>query len=111
MLYATNKPEMIRSLVGEDITREFCHFCNQKVITLEDVLNDNYTDADLNINIAEKYATVMSLSQVDEDNYYKVKEFVEKLGNEFSSLFEKLYNFRYTIYNDSKKTNLKIKKR
>jgi len=91
MLYATNKPEMIRSLVGEDITREFCHFCNQRVITLEDVINDNYTDADLNINMAEKYATVMSLSQVEEDNYYKVKEFVEKLGNEFSSLFDTLW--------------------
>jgi len=91
MLYATNKPEMIRSLVGEDITREFCHFCNQRVITLEDVINDNYTDDDLNINIAEKYATVMSLSQVEEDNYYKVKEFVEKLGNEFVSLFDTLW--------------------
>jgi len=91
MLYATNKPEMIRSLVGEDITREFCHFCNQRVITLEDVINDNYTDNDLNINMAEKYATVMSLSQVDEDNYYKVKDFIEKLGNEFVSLFDTLW--------------------
>ena len=28
MLYATGKPEMIRSLVGEDITKEFINFYN-----------------------------------------------------------------------------------
>ena len=44
MLYATGQPEMLRALVGEDITREFCQFCNQRVITLEDVLNENYTE-------------------------------------------------------------------
>ena len=33
MLYATGSPEMLRALVGEDITREFVQFCNQQVIT------------------------------------------------------------------------------
>ena len=38
MLYATGQPEMLRVLVIEDITREFCQFCNQGVIILVDVL-------------------------------------------------------------------------
>ena len=90
MLYATGNPEMLRSLVGEDITREFVAFCNQKVITLEDVLNDNYTDNDIyGLNIAKKYATVIGLTQVDEDNLVKVRSFIlSELGEEFCSLFD-----------------------
>ena len=42
MLYKTNKPEMLRALIGEEITKEFVAFCNQKVITLEDVIKGNY---------------------------------------------------------------------
>ena len=90
MLYETGKPEMIRSLVGEDITREFVAFCNQKVITLEDVLNDNYTKDDIQaLNTAEKYATTIGLTQVDEDNLVKVRSFIlSELGEEFCSLFD-----------------------
>ena len=90
MLYETGKPEMIRSLVGEDITREFVAFCNQEVITLEDVLNDNYTKYDiLALNTAEKYATTIRLTQVDEDNLVKVRSFIlSELGEELCSLFD-----------------------
>ncbi len=90
MLYATGNPEMLRSLVGEDITREFVAFCNQKVITLEDVLNDNYTKDDIQaLNTAEKYATTIGLTQVDEDNLVKVRSFIlSELGEEFCSLFD-----------------------
>ena len=90
ILYETGKPEMIRSLVGEDITREFVAFCNQEVLTLEDVLNDNYTDNDIyGLNIAKKYATVIGLTQVDEDNLVKVRSFIlSELGEEFCSLFD-----------------------
>ena len=92
MLYKTERPEMLRSLVGEDITREFIRFCNQRVITLEDVLNDNYTDEDIeSLNTSERYATVMTLSQVDEDNLDKVIKFVTKLGNELTKVFYSLW--------------------
>ena len=92
MLYKTGRPEMLRSLVGEDITREFIRFCNQRVITLEDVLNDNYTNEDIeSLNTSERYATVMTLSQVDEDNLDKVIKFVTKLGNELTKVFYSLW--------------------
>lgn len=89
MLYKTGNPEMLRALVGEDITREFAKFCNQQVITLEDVINDNYTEQDIQLlNTAERYATTMGLLQVDINNLDKVRNFLSELGNEFCSIFD-----------------------
>ncbi len=92
MLYSTNNPEMLRALVGEDITKEFVKFCNQPVITLKDVINGNYTKEEIEcLNVSEKYATVMSLSQVDDENIIIVRDFVKDLGSEFISLFDCLW--------------------
>ncbi len=92
MLYATGSPEMLRALVGEDITREFVEFCNQQVITLDDVINGNYTDRDIKaLNTAERYATTMGLTQVDNDNLEKVRGFVTGLGAEFGAIFDALW--------------------
>ena len=92
MLYATGSPEMLRALVGEDITREFVQFCNQQVITLDDVINGNYTDRDIqNLNTAERYATTMGLSQVEEEHLDKVRGFVTGLGAEFGAIFDALW--------------------
>ncbi len=92
MLYATGSPEMLRALVGEDITRDFVQFCNQQVITLDDVISGNYTDRDIQaLNTAERYATTMGLSQVDDDNLEKVREFVTRLGAEFGAIFDALW--------------------
>ena len=76
VLYSTGKPEMLRALVGEDLTRNFVAFTNQKVITLEDVLKKNYSDEDLVMDLAEKYATVVGLSSVDIANVEEVRNFV-----------------------------------
>ena len=92
MLYVTGSPEMLRALVGEDITREFVQFCNQQVITLDDVINGNYTQRDIQaLNTAERYATTMGLSQVDDTNLEKVRGFVAGLGAEFGAIFDALW--------------------
>ncbi len=92
MLYATGKPEMLRALIGEDITNEFIQFCNQKVISLEDVLDENYGEVVLEtLNIAEKYATTMGLTMVDDDNLKTVRDFVKKLGAEFTAIFDDMW--------------------
>ena len=92
MLYATGSPEMLRALVGEDITREFVQFCNQRVITLDDVINENYTQRDIQaLNTAERYATTMGLSQVEEEHLDKVRGFVAGLGAEFGAIFDALW--------------------
>lgn len=92
ILYKTNNPEMLRSLVGEEITNEFVQFCKQTVITVEDVLTGNYNEMELEyLNAAERYATVMSLSIVEEDDVEKIRDFIEKLGKEFQTLFDVLW--------------------
>ena len=92
MLYKTGNPEMLRALVGEDITREFVEFCKQEVITLEDVINESYTDKDIeSLNTAQRYATTMGLSQVDEANLEIVRNFTSKLGSEFKAIFDALW--------------------
>lgn len=92
MLYSTRNPEMLRALVGEDITREFVAFCNQEVITLDDVLNGNYNYRDIDyLNTAERYATIIGLTQVDEENLEKVRDFAISLGAEFGAIFDSLW--------------------
>lgn len=92
ILYKTGRPDMLRAVVGEDITKEFIAFCNQPVITLDDVIKENYSEEDIqSLNTAERYATTMGLSQVGEDNLDNVREFVIKLGEEFSAVFDSLW--------------------
>ena len=91
VLYATGKPEMLRSLVGEDLTKDFVEFCKQKVITVEDVINNNYNDSDLQMSVSEKFATAVGLSSVDENNLEVIREFVYKLGAEIGATFDSIW--------------------
>ncbi len=91
VLYATGKPEMLRSLVGEDLTKDFVEFCKQKVITVQDVINNNYNDSDLQMSVSEKFATAVGLSSVDENNLEVVREFVYKLGAEIGATFDSIW--------------------
>ena len=91
VLYATKKPEMLRSLIGEELTNEFVDFCQQQVIGIEDVLNGNYDQDDLGMNLGRKYATAAGLSAVDEENVKPVREFVAKLGQEIEATFDNLW--------------------
>ena len=88
MLYASNKPETLRAIVGEEITRDFIEFCKMPTISLEDVINGNYKEEDIQIDMGRKLATVAGLVRVDEANMPKVREFVKKLGPEFLRKFE-----------------------
>ena len=89
MLYATGRPEMLRSLVGEEITDEFVRFCRQPVITLEDVLSGNYSDSDISVmDTSQRYATTVGLTQAAADELETVRAFVSKLGEEFRAVFD-----------------------
>lgn len=93
MLYATRNPEMLRGVVGEDITREFIRFCQQPVMTVDDVLSPDFDENVLkNLNTAEAYATVMSLSYVDEENVETVRNAVSNLGPEFVNTFYSIWS-------------------
>ena len=92
MLYATGRPEMLRALIGEDLTREFVAFCRQRVITVEDVINGNYREEEIQgLNTAQRYATVVEISKVDEENIEVVREFAKSLGGEYRALFDNIW--------------------
>ena len=91
VLYKTRRPEMLRALIGEELTMEFIGFCSKRVITLEDVLSGNYEEKDLEMDISEKAATALALSRVEEEQIETVRSFMKKLGNEALSLFETLW--------------------
>ncbi len=91
VLYATNKPEMLRALIGEDLTRDFIAFVNEQVVTVEDVINHNYTKRDLEMNSSQRYATALSLSSVSEEHFEIVREFMKLLGDEAKSTFESMW--------------------
>ncbi len=89
MLYATKQPEMLRSLVGEDITDEFVKFCSRPVITLQDVISGNYSDGDIErMDTSERYATTVGLTQAGESEFDAAREFASKLGEEFRAVFD-----------------------
>ena len=91
VLYKTKQPEMLRSLVGEELTRDFVAFTKQKVITVEDVINGNYTERDLEMDISEKFLTAVGLSSVDEEHFEIVREFMKKIGAEPRAAFESMW--------------------
>ncbi|MCM1370536.1 MAG: ATP-binding protein [Clostridium sp.] len=91
VLYKTGNPHMLRSLIGQDLTIDFIKFAKQSVITIEDVLNENYTEEDLKMNVSEKFATAVGLSSVDEDNLLVIRNFVMKLGRDIVATFDSLW--------------------
>lgn len=88
ILYKVGNPEMLRSLVGENITKEFVEFCKTSILTVEDVLNHNYTNDDIEGDVAKKYAIVASLANVDEDHLDEIRDFVKKMGLEMLTAFD-----------------------
>ena len=92
MLYKTGNPVMLRALVGEDVCRDFIKFCKIRVITIDDVINNRYDiNFITNMDSSEKYATVLGLSQVKEDNFRIVRDFIKLLGSEFLTTFDNIW--------------------
>ena len=92
MLYGTNNPNTLRAIIGKELTMEFIKFCTLATITVEDVLEGNYTEEDiLEMDLEEKLSTVAGLTRVGIEDFEKVREFVKKLGPEICSQFELLW--------------------
>lgn len=87
VLYATGKPEMIRCLVGEEITADFCKFSKKHLITHDDVLSGNIPDT-AGLTAEEIHDSVICLSQVDEEHLEEVRNFVKTLGAQYSVVFD-----------------------
>ena len=91
VLYKTGRPEMLRALIGEPLTKDFVEFVRRSLITVEDVINHNYSEEDLQMDISEKFTTAVGLSSVDEDHFEEVRNFVSSLGPEVRTTFETIW--------------------
>lgn len=88
MLYATKQPEMLRSLVGEGITKDFINFCKIDIISIKQIVDGDFSASDYQGDVDKKYATTLALSLVDEENVVPVRNFVKKMGLEMLQLFD-----------------------
>lgn len=91
VLYKTKQPEMLRALIGEDLTREFTAFVSQQVISVEDVINHNYSSRDLEMDISQKYATAVGLSSVSDEHFEIVRDFMKQVGAEPTAVFDSIW--------------------
>mgnify|MGYP004584067983 FL=1 len=91
ILYRTKQPEMLRSLIGEYLTRDFIAFVEQQVISIEDVINHNYSSRDLELNISQKFAIAVGLSSVDDEHFDVARDFMKSLGAEPRAAFETMW--------------------
>ena len=90
LLYATGKPEMTRSLVGESITSDFCNFCKKRILTPEDVLK-GIDAAALQLSKEEMHNSVICLTQVGIVQLERTRSFVKGLGDEYCVLFDYIW--------------------
>ncbi|MCF0137199.1 MAG: hypothetical protein HUJ66_02415 [Oscillospiraceae bacterium] len=90
LLYTSGRPEMLRSLVGESITADFCAFCKDSLITCEDVLGGLDPDS-LSLTAEEKRNSVICLSQTDRENLEAVRSFVKAMDEEYCALFDSFW--------------------
>jgi hypothetical protein len=91
LLYSAKQPEMLRSLIGGELTEDFVAFARQRVLTVDDVLGGNYTQEDMEMDTSQKFATAVSLSCVDDTDFDKVREFMKLIGPEPRAAFESMW--------------------
>ena len=91
LLYSAKQPEMLRSLIGEELTEDFVAFARQRVLTVDDVLSGNYTQEDMEMDTSQKFATAVSLSCVDDGDFEKIREFMKLTGPEPRAAFESMW--------------------
>lgn len=92
VLYETKQPEMLRALIGEELTRDFVTFSKQSFLTVEDVINHNYTSEEVNeMNTSMKFATAVGLSSVDQEHFEIVRDFMKEVGAEPKAAFESMW--------------------
>ncbi len=92
LLYKTNQseilPDMLRKLLGDELAEDFIAFTNQQVISLEDVINHNYSSEDLEMSVSQKFATVAELCSADDEYFEVVRDFMNQADAEMGAVFE-----------------------
>ena len=89
VLYKTNNPEMLKALIGKDMTEDFIDFTKRCVITEEAIMNNSYIN--LQMDMKDKFNTAVVLSKTSTQNVEKVRNFVKSLGSDVCDVFDTLW--------------------
>ena len=73
------------------MTRDFTAFAQRQVISVEDVINHNYSKRDLEMDVSQKFATAVGLSSVDDEHFEIVRDFMKQVGAEPRAAFESMW--------------------
>ena len=97
ILYQTGKPEMLRALIGDNLTKKFIGFCKEKAICYHDIITKTWdieAVADAKLNITERYATTVSLAlQTKEEDLEVVRNFIGWFGQKLLSMFDAIWSY------------------
>lgn len=92
MLYKTKNPLMLVSILGEKVAKDFYMFCNQRIITMENVLEESCNETEvLNMSVSKKWGVVAALSYINESYIEKTRDFIIRLGEEYLTAFDLLW--------------------
>ena len=88
ILYKTKKPGLLRATMGKKLAEKFIEFAKSPVISSDDVLSGNYTEAGLKTI----FNTIGSLTNVSEEEIGLVRTFVKKFDEEICELYDVLWS-------------------
>ena len=97
VLYQTGKPEMLRALIGDNLTKKFIGLCKAKAVCYHDIITKTWDIEAVSatkLNTTERYATTVSLAlQTKEEDLEVVRNFIECFGQEFLSMFDAIWSY------------------
>ena len=83
---------LIKNKIGEQNAKSFLAFAKIPLITIEDIMNDNVSQADIPTNLNAKYALMLSLRIASMEEVGKVREFIGRcLGREQLATYDSLW--------------------
>lgn len=105
-LLATNNAKHLKPIIGEELTRDFSGFCKVAALNKEDILDNRVTNKIFaHKDIALRMAMVRRLTDVELEEFEKVRDFVKGAGREPLALFESLW-----ISKDEKNSTIRAEK-
>lgn len=87
-LIQCNNPNVLRAFVGDEIAKDFIKFCKLQLVTIDDVVNDKCTPESVPTDASIRWYTTLCLTNVDDNNLDKVREFVAQLSSELLAMFD-----------------------
>ena len=95
-LYGSHDAKALIPSLGYEMTKDFTNYCGQQVISLNDIIDEKYSDKDIeNMTIEQKYVQIAIFSGIADKYLEKVRYFKNKMGKDMLDLFDAVYSDNY----------------